>query len=116
MGRRISGNAAGASPDVYQVLTDGATINWNMTSGNIAAVTIAGNRAFANPTNLKVGGVALEIIQDGSGNRTITSWGSVFKWPEGVVPVLSTAGGKKDVISGVCDGTSIYVSYIRGVA
>lgn len=97
-----------------QILTDGATINWDVSQGSVATVTLGGNRAMAAPTNLKVGSYILHVVQDGSGNRTLT-WNSVFKWPAGVAPVLTTTANRRDLFSFVCDGTNLYGSYLPDV-
>ena len=97
-----------------QILTDGSTINWDVSLGSVATVTLGGNRTVAAPTNLKVGSYILSVIQDGSGGRTLT-WNSVFKWPAGVAPVLTTAGNRRDLFSFVCDGTNLYGSYLPDV-
>jgi len=97
-----------------QILTDGSTINWDVSLGSVATVTLGGNRTIAAPTNLKIGSYILHIIQDGSGNRTVT-WNSVFKWPAGVAPVLTTTGNRRDLFSFVCDGTNLYGSYLPDV-
>jgi hypothetical protein len=123
MGRSLSGSGTysgggtgtTATPDVSQTLTDAANIDWNISKGNIATVTLSGNRVINNPTNLKVGGVSLFVRQDSVGNRSVTSWGSIFHWPEKVPPQLSTAANAVDMISGVCDGTNIWVSYVRNM-
>lgn len=101
--------------DPTTTLADGATVNWNVNNGTVATLTLGGNRTMAAPTNLSVRTFILVLIQDGTGSRTVT-WNSVFKWPGGVAPVLSTAAGAKDVISMFCDGTNLYGSYLRGVA
>jgi hypothetical protein len=97
-----------------QTLTDGATINWNTASGQVATVTLGGNRAIAAPTNLKVGTYILHVIQDGTGSRTLT-WNSVFKWTAGVAPPLTTTANARDVFSFVSDGTNLYGSFIPDV-
>ena len=97
-----------------QILTDGAIINWDVSLGSVATVTLGGNRAIAAPTNLKIGSYILHIIQDGTGGRTVT-WNSVFKWPAGVAPVLTTTGNRRDLFSFVCDGTNLYGSYLPDV-
>ena len=97
-----------------QILTDGATINWDTSLGSVATVTLGGNRIIAAPTNLKIGSYILHIIQDGSGSRTVT-WNSVFKWPAGVAPVLTTTANRRDLFSFVCDGTNLYGSYLPDV-
>ena len=97
-----------------QTLTDAATISWDTSLGQVAYVTLGGNRTMAAPTNLKVGTYILHVLQDGSGSRTIT-WNSIFKWPAGVAPVLTTTAGRRDLFSFVCDGTNLYGSYLPDV-
>lgn len=100
--------------DTTQTLTDGATVNWNTANGNIATLTLGGNRTIAAPTGLTAKSYILVVNQDATGSRTIT-WNSVFKWPGGALPVLSTAANAKDVFSFFSDGTNLYGSYLRDV-
>lgn len=97
-----------------QTLTDAATISWNMDLGGLATVTLGGNRTMAAPTNLKKAVYILHIIQDGTGTRTIT-WDALFKWTAATAPVLSVVGGRRDIISFICDGTNMYGSYLPDV-
>ena len=92
-------------------LTDGATINWNLNQYQVATVTLGGNRTVAAPTNMAVGTFVLRVKQDATGSRTLT-WNSVFKFPAGVTPPLSTTGNATDIISFICDGTYMYGSYM----
>jgi hypothetical protein len=113
------GSAAGGSISfrgniANQTLTDAATITWDLSLGQIATVTLGGNRTIAAPTNMKVGSYVLHVLQDGSGSRTLT-WNSVFKWPAGVAPVLTTTASRRDVFSFVCDGTNMYGSFLPDV-
>jgi hypothetical protein len=95
----------GYSPAI--TLTDGATLNWDTSLGQVAQVTLGGNRTFAAPTNLVDGGFySLLIIQDGTGSRTI-SWNAVFDFTGGTAPTLSTAAGSKDLIAWRSDGTNL---------
>lgn len=95
-------NAANLNPEITtQTLTDAATIAWDMSKGLIATVTLAGNRTIGAPTNIPAGGrIALRVIQDGTGTRTLT-WNAAFKWPAGVAPVLTVTAAAVDVITGV---------------
>lgn len=97
-----------------QVLTDGSTINWDVSQGAVATVTLGGNRTMAAPTNLKIGTYILHVVQDGVGGRTLT-WNSAFKWPAGVIPELTTTAGRRDMFSFVSDGTNLYGSYLPDV-
>ena len=105
-----------AASDATQTLSDGATVNWDMSLGNIGLWGIGGNRILAAPTNLVVGSSALRITQDVTGSRTVT-WNAIFKWSAGAAPVLSTAGNAVDIVSFIYDGTSLYGALVsRGAA
>jgi hypothetical protein len=111
----VAGTVSVAKANVLsQTLTDGATINWDTSSGQVATVTLGGNRAIAAPTNLRVGTYILHVIQDATGSRTLT-WNSVFKWTAAVAPVLTTTANARDVFSFVSDGTNLYGSYLPDV-
>lgn len=92
-----------------QTLTDGATVNWDASSGNIAILTLGGNRTIAAPTNLYDDTYILILKQDVTGGRTVT-WNAIFKWSEGTAPTLSTDANAVDIISFVYDGTYLYGS------
>jgi len=106
-------NAANASI-LSQTLSYGSTTNWNGALGQIATLTLTGSTTMAAPTNMQVGTYILTVIQDSTGSRTIT-WNSVFKWPVGTAPVLTTTASHKDILSFVCDGTNMYGSYLPDV-
>jgi hypothetical protein len=104
-GAKLAVVGTGYSPAI--TLTDGATLNWDTSLGQVAQVTLGGNRTFAAPTNLVDGGFySLLIIQDGTGSRTI-SWNAVFDFTGGSAPTLSTAAGSKDLITWRSDGTNM---------
>lgn len=93
-------------------LTDGATINWDMSTGVNFSVTLAGNRTMALPTNIKAGQSGyLFVIQDATGSRTL-AWNAVFNWKSGTLPVLTTTAGRVDKFSYFCyDTGNIYMSF-----
>ena len=88
-------------------LTDAASIAWNLDDEPIAKVTITASRLLANPTNLQPGTYVLKVIQGGAGGFALT-YGSVFKWSNGVVPTLTTAAAAEDILTFVCDGVNMY--------
>ena len=89
-------------------LTDAATKAWNTANGQVAKVTLAGNRTVAAPTNLLDGAFYnLMVIQDATGGRTL-SWNGIFKWIGGSAPDLSTSAGAVDFFSFRSDGTYLY--------
>lgn len=96
-------------------LTDAASIAWDLSAGNIATVTLGGNRTLANPTQLAVGTYVLKVIQDGTGSRTL-AYGNNFKWPSATAPTLSTAASAVDILTFICDGSSMYGVAAKGFA
>jgi len=86
-------------------LTDGATINWDMSTQSVAKVTLGGNRTLAAPTNGSTGQFAsLLVIQDGTGSRTLT-WNAVYEFASDTAPTLTTTGGQGDLFVFRYNGT-----------
>lgn len=90
-----------------QTLTDGATIDWNLSTQQVAKVTLAGNRTLNAPTNQQAGAFySLAIIQDGTGSRTLT-FNSAYKFTGALAPTLTTTASAKDIIIFKSDGTNL---------
>ena len=90
-------------------LTDGAAIDWDASANQVTSVTLAGDRTFNAPTNMKDGGVyVLSLIQDTSGTRLISTWNSVYKFAAGTAPTLTTTASARDVLVFLSDGTSMF--------
>jgi hypothetical protein len=78
-------------------LTDGATINWDMSTESVAKVTLGGNRTLAAPTNGSTGQFAsLLVIQDGTGSRTLT-WNAAYEFASDTAPTLTTTASQGDL-------------------
>jgi hypothetical protein len=90
-----------------QTLTDGATIDWNLSTEQVAKVTLAGNRTLNAPTNQQAGAFySLTIIQDGTGSRTLT-FNSAYKFSAATAPTLTATASAKDMIIFKSDGTNL---------
>ena len=90
-----------------QTLTDGATIDWNLSTQQVAKVTLGGNRTLNAPTNQQAGAFySLAIIQDGTGSRTLT-FNSAYKFTGALAPTLTTTASAKDIIIFKSDGTNL---------
>lgn len=99
-----------------QTLVDGPVINWDLSLGNTARVTLGAlaagqTRTLKTPTNPKRTSGYLMVNQDAVGNRKIDAWDSGWRFAGGLVPVLSTGPNKQDVFFYVCDGTSFFVTH-----
>lgn len=93
--------------------TDGATVTFDMSDGNYQKVTLGGNRTLAL-SNVKTGQVfMLNLIQDGTGSRTVT-WFSGISWSGGSSPTLTTTASKQDVFGFICTGAGAYLGFIVG--
>ena len=88
---------AGGTP-TEGALTDAATIAWDMSVAENAAVTLAGNRTLGNPTNVTVGKQGrLRVQQDATGGRTLAFAGN-WEFGSGARPTLSAHAGAEDVL------------------
>lgn len=104
----ISGQAYSS----LHTLTDEANIATDCDEGNAFQVTLTDNRTLDNPTNLKAGATYLWlVIQDVGGTNTL-AYGNAFKFPGGTAPTLTTDGDAVDIISGISDGTNVYVNSV----
>jgi hypothetical protein len=111
----VSGSFSVAKANALnQTLTDGVTINWDASLGQVATVTLSGNRALNNATNLRVGTYILHVIQDGVGGRTL-SFQRGYKFTANVTPTLTSAANSRDMFSFVSDGTNLYGAFIPDV-
>ena len=80
-------------------LTDGASIDWNMSTQAIAKVTLGGNRTLNAPTNGSTGQFAsILVIQDGTGSRTLT-WNAVYEFTADTAPTLTTTANYGDLFT-----------------
>lgn len=78
------------------VLIDATLVTTDLALSNNYSLTLAGNRALVNPTNIVAGqSGSLFITQDVTGLRTL-AFGSYWKFVGGVAPVLSTAASSVD--------------------
>lgn len=94
--------------------TDGATITFDMSLGNLQSVTMGGNRTLAL-SNVKVGQVfMLRLSQDGTGTR-VPTWFTTIKWAGGVAPTLTTTASKTDVLGFICTSAGNYDGFVVGL-
>lgn len=90
----VSGN----SINTPVALTDAATIATDLSLANYYTLTLGGNRTLGAPTNQTAGQSGVIVItQDGTGSRTLV-YNSVWKFPNGTVPTLTTTANAVDVL------------------
>lgn len=100
-----------------QVLTDAATVAFDVSLGKNATLTIAGNRTLGNPTNLFAGAKGkITITQGASGSHTL-AYGNAYLWAGGTPGVLSTAAAAIDGLDWYSpDGTHVHLSLAKAFA
>lgn len=103
--------AAASGGASSQTLTDAATISWDINSGTLADVTLAGNRTLANATNIaKNQFTTLTVYQDAVGSRTL-AYGTQYQF-NGATPVLSTGPLLADIFHFTNDGSNQYATVV----
>jgi hypothetical protein len=94
--------------NVVTTLTDAPTVTWDASTAFAFRLTLGGNRAISNPTNLSAGETfTLELAQDGTGSR-VPTWGNKFRWTQNTAyapPTFSTAPYAVDELLFTSDGT-----------
>lgn len=99
------------SVQAYTADSDGSTVTFDMTSSNVHAVTLAGNRTLA-VSNVSSGQSFIVILrQDGTGSRTVTWWSSIV-WVGAAAPTLTTTASRWDIFAFIYDGTRYYGSIV----
>jgi len=87
-------------------LEDAPSVNWDLASGQVAKLTLGGNRTLANPTSPRDGGTYILVVTQGQAAYTLT-YGNMFKWPNGVAPVIGSTSGCRNVLTFVYDGANM---------
>ncbi len=87
-------------------LVSGASVATNAALGSVFTLALATNATLANPTNLTAGQTVVWIVTQTAGGNTL-AYDTLFSWPGGTAPTLSTGAGDVDVITGVYDGVKI---------
>jgi hypothetical protein len=109
---KIANLPGGTGGAAYQTLTDGATINWDLSAGS-GVVTLGGDRTLANPTNIQAGAhYHLVAIQDATGVRKL-SYGNAYYFASGYGPNLTSTAGAVDVLDFVASADKLYCVGVR---
>ena len=81
-----------------------STSSINFDNGNFATLNCSSATFLANPTNLRGGTTYTLVVSNGA---NISGYGTAWKFAGGTEPTLSA---NTDVITAVCDGTSLYAA------
>ena len=81
-------------------LADATSVVPDLNTSNVFAVTLAGNRTLAAPTNTStnIGATGhIFVIQDSTGGRTL-SYNTAFQFPDGTVPTLTSTAAAVNIL------------------
>jgi len=109
-----SHNADGTQKVSVETASDGATVTFDLTAGNVHEVTLGGNRILAVSGAVTGQLFVVRLIQDGTGGRTVTWWDGISWENGGTAPTLTTTLNKTDVFVFLCTGTNTYDGFTVG--
>ena len=117
-GKALSTDKVWSAAATHETMTDAATVTPDFDYFDHDWTIGATGRTLANPTHIKVGQKGtIHITQDGGGSKTITTYGSYYKFPGGVKPTLSIAAGARDRITyDVKSATEIHCFFAGAMA
>ena len=108
--------ANGGLETVNTIASSGSSLTINLSSGNMAAVTLTANCAItlSGATNGKACSLTLILKQDATGSRTVT-WPVSVKWSGATAPTLTTTAAKADFVSLLTvDGGATWYGFVSG--
>jgi len=103
------------TPYVDAAVTGTATLD--LSNGNFQQWTLTGNvTTVSAPEGLEAGQQFTIIVDVGNAPYTMTGYDATWKWQGGSAPTLTDTADAIDIISGVSDGTNVYVTLIKNFA
>jgi hypothetical protein len=94
-------------------LTAGATINWDLSSNQVATVTLDQNSTLANPTNKQAGATYVLIVKQPAGANYTLAFSSEYQFASGSAPTITASNGAVDVLTFISDGTNMYGGFLQ---
>lgn len=88
-------------------LSDSTTISWNLTTAQVAAVTLGDATRVLQFSNPKNGGCYVLRVISGGASSSLTISGNV-KWPNGTKPTWTKSAGATDIATFTSDGTTLF--------
>jgi hypothetical protein len=95
-----------------QLKASSAALVWDLANYPVGFIILTDPTTTISIVNQVAGAplYRLTLIQDATGNRTVT-WGGNFKFPSAVPPTLSTGANSVDDIVFASDGTNMKYQY-----
>ena len=92
-----------------RVALSGTSVTPDLGAGFDFFIPVTGPTTINNPPSIRQGQKGVLYLQNLVAGGTPITWGSAYKFPGGVKPVLSTVSGAVDVVSYIAaDGASVF--------
>lgn len=90
------------------LLTDGATVTWDLSAASCGRVLLGGNRTLDITNAEQAIGQRVQLVACANGGAfSFTSWDTLIRWPANTAPTQTATANRCDVFSGfVSAGTS----------
>lgn len=90
-------------------LTFDATQDWSLAANQVTTLTLTANTTFDAPTGQVDGAFYhITIKQNATGGYTV-AWNSVFKFPAGTAPTITSTASAVDELTFKSDGTNMHL-------
>lgn len=113
----ITSQMIGTYNKVQKISASAGSVVIDTSLGNVIELTVGGNIGLSTPSNIQEGQyIQLDIIQDGTGGRTVNLFSNIY-WADGVAPTITTTANKRDsfVFKRISDNptdTKRFIGYI----
>ena len=98
-------------------ITSSSTLSLDLDVATIFEVRFSANiTSVPTVANQSAGQSFLMFLKPTGGNYSVSGWSSNWKWSGGITPSTTGTAGSVDIVSGISDGTNLYVSILKGFA
>ena len=94
-------------------ITAATTTSIDFSLGNVFQINMGTNITTLTITNAVFGTYLLKFTQDATGSRNIVFPTVNWKWASGVIPDLTNAANKTDIVTLIYDGTTFYATIVQ---
>jgi hypothetical protein len=100
-------------PATGGLVSNSGILAWDLSAIQIADRVLAADLSLQAPTNMAAGTYILHVTQNATGGWALT-FDPVYKFIENIPPQIDTGPNRRTIFSFVCDGVSMFGSYLPG--
>lgn len=104
----------GVTSNAITVLSNSAAnVAWTGDSSNLSKLTLSQDSVLDNPSAPIVGAIYQIIVEQDSTGLWTLGYGTMFKFPDGVAPVIDLNANSKGILTALYDGTDLLVVSVQ---